>query len=194
MKFQTCPAELMVRLRDQYGLQQFVETGTGNGDTAVKACEYFDLVTTCEIDRARASMLRAFLPKPKPPKQLLIVPMDSPVMLGQVFANPACLPALVWLDAHYSGGVKLGPECPLLRELTAVGGTRGRHVILIDDYRLFANPPPPPHDSSQWPTMQQIRDAVAAFDNDAVCNWRHGDTLHVEGDIIVIEPGEIEEG
>ena len=174
------PPQMMRDLRDRYGLKQFVETGTASGRTAMQALAYFDQVTTCELSFAQFCVLKSRLPEPPPPKRLILLNMDSPRMLRDVFANPGCLPALVWLDAHYCGGPKLGPECPLLDELRAVGGTRGRHVILIDDARLFVNPPPPPHDASQWPTIGEIRELCERLGPT--------DQMDVIGDIICVTP------
>jgi hypothetical protein len=116
------------------------------------------------------------------PKSIILVCFDSPVMLKHVFSNPACLPALVWLDAHWMEGPKLGPECPLLSELAVLAASlvKDKCVILADDARLFINPPPYPHDPSEWPTFDQITEVVkTGFPNH---------TMRVEGDIIVIAP------
>ena len=179
---QTIPVDLMVSLRDRYGLQQFVETGTFHGDTAIRALAYFDTVTTCEISPEQVAILRRRLPSDlPPPKKLRLVCGNSPDVLRDVFAGPECLPALVWLDAHFCGvGMKLGPECPLIDELRSVGGTHGRYVILCDDARLFLNPPPPPHDPSQWPTFAQIVELCRELGPT--------DTVEIIGDVIVIRP------
>jgi hypothetical protein len=65
-----------------------------------------------------------------------------------------------WLDGHWSAGDTAGEgdECPLLEELATIGP---QHAILIDDARLFIEPPPPPHDPSQWPTLEQVMAALA---------------------------------
>ena len=175
---QHIPVDLMVAMQARYGLQQFVETGTYHGQSALLATANFDMVTTCDIDAANIERL-AGLQLP-PPKRLRAVCVTSPVLLRSIFADPTCAPALVFLDAHWSEGPKLGPECPLLAELRAINGTRGKHVILIDDARLFVNPPPPPHDASQWPTFAQVT---------ALC-WELGptDVVEIVGDVIVVRP------
>lgn len=42
------PRELMLQLKDKYGLRDFIETGTFHGKTAVWASEHFDNVKTIE--------------------------------------------------------------------------------------------------------------------------------------------------
>jgi hypothetical protein len=176
----TIPIPLMRELRDRYGLKQFVETGTYRGDTAAVALAFFDLVWTCELSADLHGTLLSRLPTAIPNKHLYAVRMHSPDMLRQVFSNPCLMPALVWLDAHWMGGPKLGPECPLLDELRAIGGTQGRHVILIDDARLFLSSPPPPHDPREWPTFDQIV---------ALCReLGPTDQVEVVGDVIVVRP------
>jgi hypothetical protein len=71
-------------------------------------------------------------------------------------------PAIFWLDAHWMGS---GPksdkgECGLLDEINAVNLSPARHVILCDDARYFQNPPPPPHNPAEWPTAEQVTEAL----------------------------------
>ena len=175
---QHIPVDLMVAMQARYGLQQFIETGTHNGGSTLLALAHFDAVTTCDIDLESIKRVKAWnLP---PQKLLRAVCVTSPVLLRSIFADPLCAPALVWLDAHWCEGPKLGPECPLLAELRAINGTRGKHVILIDDARLFLAPPPAPHDASQWPTFAQVT---------ALC-WELGptDVVEIVGDVIVVRP------
>jgi hypothetical protein len=182
---QSIPLELMFAMRKRFGLEQFVETGTYHGKSAMLATSQFDLVTTCDIDPEKVKRLTGLrLPSPK---RLVAICGNSPDVLRTIFADPDCKPALVWLDAHWSEGPKLGPECPLLDELLAIGGTHGKHVILIDDARLFLNPPPPPHDPGQWPTFNEIR-ALCAKIRESCLELEHADVVEVFGDVIVIRP------
>ncbi|NEQ11698.1 MAG: hypothetical protein F6K37_39250, partial [Moorea sp. SIO4E2] len=66
-------------------------------------------------------------------------------------------PAFFWLDGHYSGPGTGGEsnECPLLLELKPALAISGS-VIMIDDARCFLGPPPPPHQSSHWPRIDDI--------------------------------------
>lgn len=177
---QHIPVDLMVAMQVRYGLQQFVETGTHNGGSTLRALSHFDVVTTCDIDQESIKRVKAWnLP---PQKRIRAVCVTSPVLLRSIFADPLTLPALIWLDAHWCGGPKQGPECPLLAELRAINGTRGRHVILIDDARMFLNPPPAPHDPKQWPTFGQIKELCRQLGPT--------DVVEVFGDAIVVRPEE----
>lgn len=80
----------------------------------------------------------------------------SPELLAEL--RPSLPPSIFWLDAHYSGGPTAGflNECPVLEEIEAIATDLDHHFVLIDDARLFINPPPPPHRASDWPPLSQI--------------------------------------
>lgn len=70
--------------------------------------------------------------------------------------------ALFWLDAHYSEGkTEKGNEPnPVLWELFYVLKDKFRHVVLIDDARLFG------HDG--WPTLENVKIHIKDLRPDAV--------------------------
>lgn len=167
------PRQLLDRLRQTYALKYFVETGTNRGHTAALMAGLFTKVWTVELASDRQQAAAKFLSKYS---HVVCTAGESPDFLRRLMPQ-LDQPTLFWLDAHWCGGPKLGPECPLLDELSAVGNLDGRHVILIDDARLFVNPPPYPHDPDDWPALQQVRYAVAGW----------GANLLVVGDVILIE-------
>jgi hypothetical protein len=71
-------------------------------------------------------------------------------------------PTLYFLDGHWSGGNTSGEddECPVLEELRAIGAGHQNDCVLIDDARLFASSPPPPHRAEQWPELTDVFDLV----------------------------------
>ena len=145
------PGPLLSRLRRKYRLDFFVETGTNQGNTTELAAIYFDVVFTCEID---GNLLAKAQKRLEEYPNIQFYQMSSPDFIRRVKPQVS-QPALWWLDAHWCGGkIKPEKECPLLEELEAIGGTLGHSVILIDDANYIANPPPPPHDPKQWPTME----------------------------------------
>ena len=172
------PCPLIDRLRVELQIKHFVETGTYLGSTAKVMAERFDRVSTVELEptiHARAAAQLAAHTNVRcyqgdTMKQL-------PEMLREIDE-----PALLWLDAHWSGGetAKGGIECPVLGELQAVYAHRPDHIIMIDDARLFLAPPPPPHQSGDWPTFQAIREFL----------HRQQPSPHVRvvGDVIVAVP------
>jgi len=150
----------LTKLRMQFGIKNFVETGTCHGDTAELGALIFDRVFTCEIDPnlfVEASRRLAGYPHAQ------IFQMESPAFLRQIRAELA-RPTIYWLDGHWCGGpVKPPKECPVLEELAEIGSLHGHSVILIDDVDYMMKPPPPPHDPNQWPTITAVQNALASW-------------------------------
>lgn len=129
-------------------LHTFVETGTADGFTTLGLADDFDRLITIELDYDRylhvttADLMRY--------PNILPLWGDSARVLREV-AQFLEEPALFWLDAHYSGGARGDKDTPIEDELNILGGhvdprgndgiTELRHVILIDDARLFGDDP-----------------------------------------------------
>ncbi len=153
-----CPPKLSLALRDKYGIKHFVETGTYKAGTTLWAAGEFEQVTTIDsyepYYREAAKMVLD-----KGIKNVTLRHGDSRDVLPRVLAE-LDRPALLWLDAHWCGSWELSVnssgECPLAEELEAVKACGIAHYILIDDARLFTQPPPYPHDPAQWPTFDEI--------------------------------------
>jgi hypothetical protein len=116
-------------------------------------------------------------------KNVHLYEMNSPDFLRLVRPQVS-QPAVFWLDAHWCGGPRIGPECPLLLELAEIKGTFGHSVILADDANYMTAPPPPPHDPSQWPTMDHIRAFLDTW-NEQLDVWIHPSS---NTDVLVITP------
>ena len=168
------PEELVLRLASVHGLRRAVETGTWQGDGAVVLARHFEKVETIELSRRLA--LRAKIRFALRPS-ITVHQGDSAKLLF-----PASEPTLYWLDGHWSGGATAGQdrECPLLDELRATSPGHPRDCYLIDDARLFLEPPPPPHDAAHWPTLKEIRDLLGVL--------RPNHEAMVVDDVIVVEP------
>ncbi|MHC4240158.1 MAG: hypothetical protein ACYSUC_10455 [Planctomycetota bacterium] len=152
--------DLSLALRDEFNITTFVETGTYKARTAAWAASEFDRVITIEAQKKRyEGAARRY----RKQKRIRFVYGDSRTKLKPVLARLR-KPALVWLDAHWCGNYEqsLGTpgECPLREELEALRNCSTNHLILIDDARLFASPPPRPHDPAQWPTLIEIEDLL----------------------------------
>lgn len=155
------PPHLVRALRDAAGIALFVETGTYKGGTALWAAGEFPRVVTIEAYEPRWRKTTAGVAdKVAPECQVTWILGDSRTTLGRaLFQNPG--PAILWLDAHWCGEgahTSNGDECPLREELRTVNISThaAEHIILIDDARLFANPPPYPHDPAQWPSLPEV--------------------------------------
>jgi len=172
------PLGLMLELKDKYRLDAFLETGTSAAaETTLQAALHFDRVFTVELT---AIGYRSACERLKECPNVDLRCGSSPAFIRGVLAVNPELRFLFWLDAHWCGGPKLGPECPLLHELAEIAPTHAQHVILIDDARLFLNPPPPPHDPAQWPAFETVRELCLS--------WEPQPTVTVQDDIIIVEP------
>lgn len=115
------------------GYRLFIETGTFLGETLGLAAEIFDKCYSVELSeklhrRARLKFAR---------KRHVELLNGSSAELLPAILRQIEEPAVIWLDAHFSGGITTGEGCdPLQQELTALLEHRDRrHVILIDDAR-----------------------------------------------------------
>lgn len=158
--------ELALALRDQYNLTTFIETGTYKAATTAWATDNFKQVVSIELDEGWHSRAkRKIFAKQKGVKLLL---GDSAIVLPKVLKRLR-QPALIWLDAHWcKAGKATAPECPLREELKAIRDSGVEHFILIDDARLFIEPP-----NSDWPSLDEIHNLLpdsyfTEFWNDAI--------------------------
>jgi hypothetical protein len=159
------PKELMLMLRREFGLRDFVETGTFEGRTAVWAAGHFERVVTIENAKTiyeRTSAQHAHV------KNVRFVFGHSRDAIGGVVEGLTG-PALFWLDGHWSGGETYGSgdECPVLDEIRTIDASHEDHFLLIDDARLFVAPPPRPHDAAAWPSIDDVVGALKARHPDA---------------------------
>lgn len=150
----TVPIGLARDLKRRLRLRQGVETGTYTGRGARLLSDVFASVTTIERseDLAREAAA-ALLHEP-----IRVVQGDSREVL-----RPSREPTFYFLDGHWSGGRTAGEgdECPVLGELDAIAGGSADDCIVIDDARLFVQPPPPPHDPTQWPRLDDVERRLA---------------------------------
>lgn len=136
-----------------YRLRTFVETGTFFGDTTAALARNVHRVVTMELspdlaERAR----RRFAHDPK----VTVLEGDSGALLPGVLSELA-VPALFWLDGHYSAGITArgAEDTPVRTELTAILAHPVRqHVIMIDDAREFTG--------GVYPTVEELREQVRA--------------------------------
>lgn len=147
------PQEETMYLKEQMGLDVFVEGGTYKGATAKSMSETFRKVYT--IEKSEVMFEQAF-EQLKGIPNIELLKGDTRGHLYEILRENDNL--LFWLDAHWSGGDTYGAkdECPLLEELASIFEHRKNQLILIDDARLFMAPPPLPHDYRVWPTISDI--------------------------------------
>ena len=126
-----------------------VETGTFKGSTAKKLSSLADYVTTIE---ANEIFYRKALTWVTDVGNITPVLGESGVLLGDHLPN-AEMNCLVWLDAHFSGGITAGEfnPCPLINELSQILPLRNasNSIILIDDSRGLIG-------ESGWPLLSDL--------------------------------------
>jgi hypothetical protein len=173
------PEHLALFLKDRFRLDGFVETGTYGGGTAAWAAGHFASVHSIEASETYWGEARA---RYGSLQNLEFILGHSPTQLAAL--TPRLARPMFWLDAHWCGGVTAGAEgeCPLLEEIAAIAAARlAQPIVLIDDARLFLEPPPAPHRWEQWPDMVAV---VAALQR---CGGLH---VLIREDVIVAVPEE----
>lgn len=162
----TLPGWWLLELRNRYGIRRFVETGTCNGDTSLLAALVFDEVLTVDISHVYDDQAHGKLAHYPHVKRSY---GDSPEWLAQV-APASGVPTVYWLDAHWCGqDERLGPECPIMRELAAIGPLRDCDVIVCDEADFFVGGPYQivgrgrSHRPEEWPSYQEIAALVAGW-------------------------------
>lgn len=169
-------AKLVEKLRAEFKIRHFIETGTFLGSTARWASQRFEKVFTIEASKdlwERAAESHASI------NNIEFLYGDSRVVLGDLLPRLAS-PAIFWLDAHWSAGVTFGKEaeCPLLEELAIIQKHLDEAFILIDDADLFLSPPPHPHERDAWPEIYSVLHSlkqrfvdnyVVVFENVIIC-------------------------
>ena len=148
------PQKLIEKLAHSFEIQNFVETGTYHGGTALWATSIFENVLTIE---SSSELHRQLINKHGHTPKLELIFGDSREKLEEI-THSVKTPTVFWLDAHWSGGETSGAtdQCPLLEELEIIQSFSSDTYLLIDDARLFLSPPQPPHDVDQWPSISQI--------------------------------------
>lgn len=154
------PRELALALKEKYGLLEFVETGTLVGHTAEWAADHFHCVFTVEASYDHVEEAAKHL---SPRRNVWCFLADSAAFLQTA---PMARPTLFWLDAHTN------ESCPVLHEIEAINKSPLRHVILVDDARLFGTLP-------AWPAPGQV---IATLQD----GGRR--TVSIIEDVIVAEP------
>jgi hypothetical protein len=138
--FMSLPGEIKrTFVRNAAGVLQypiFVETGTYTGEMARFASGHFRQVHSIELDASLADAARKYC---SDRANVTIHQGDSGALLGEILPTVR-EPAIMWLDAHYSGGKTARGECdtPVLQELQAISNYPLRPVaVFIDDARVF---------------------------------------------------------
>lgn len=147
------PREFVRRIQQAANIKYFVETGTAGGQSVAWAKDHFEKCWTIELLGDRE------INKVDGVRYIQGNTVDHlPDILQNEELQDKSVPIFFWLDAHYCEPVPNtsgNKECYLLEEL-AIIRDRVNSVIMIDDARLFAGPPPWPNDPRDWPRLGDI--------------------------------------
>jgi uncharacterized protein YoxC len=134
----------------------FFESGGFEGDSVAAVKKMFAQIVSVELAPIYAERLRTRFAGSK---NVEIVEGDSASVLETTRPKLSALRTLYWLDAHWCDASSVNSsvhQCPLLRELRAMGQLNPHSAVIIDDARLFLAPPLAPHSVADWPTWSQI--------------------------------------
>lgn len=138
----------------RFNVPVFIETGTylGNMLSAVKHA--FPKVYSIELGKDLFEQARRNFAGDK---HVTILLGDSGEILGQIL-DRIQQPCLFWLDGHFSEGItaRSALDTPIRAELSHIlkHPMARRHIILIDDARLFTG-------ELDYPTIQELEDLTA---------------------------------
>jgi hypothetical protein len=162
--------EKIEELARLYRCETFIETGTYLGDTIYSQRKNFKRLISIELsERLYKAAARRFRSYP----EIEICHGNSGDILARIMSGIKTR-ALLWLNGHYSGGItaKGKTESPVYRELDAVFSNNDlRHIIMIDDARLFIG-------KRDYPTFEELKDFIQRKNPEY---W-----INVDTDIIIL--------
>ena len=132
----------------KYAISTLVETGTYLGDMVEAQKRRFKNIVSIELSNALFDKANERF---KNEKNICIMFGDSGKVLIDVMSK-LNEPAIFWLDGHFSEGITAQgeKECPIFEELNAIlNAPQLRHVLLIDDARLFVG-------KNDYPTIEEL--------------------------------------
>lgn len=164
--------EIIEKYARKYSCDVLIETGTYLGDTVFSQRNNFSQIISVELGRrffsAAKKRFRRF-------PHITILHGNSGDLMIEIMQGIKSR-SLLWLDGHYSGGItaKGETESPVYRELDAAfSNNELKHVILIDDARLFIG-------KRDYPTLEELTSYIRIKDPEY--------KVETETDIIIISP------
>jgi len=144
------PIYLLDRSSDWLGPEAVaIETGTYLGDSAILISQKFSKCTTIELDVALANRATQRLSKIQ---NISVIQGTTREVLQEILPNRQT-GLLVWLDAHFSGGITAGEDdkCPLMAEIKVIMDSRAKEntIVLIDDARALIG-------HGEWPMLSDV--------------------------------------
>ena len=146
---------IVERFQKEYGYNVLIETGTFLGDMVEAQRNNFKKIFSIELQHGLAEKAKERF---KGMSHIRILEGDSGRLLETILSEIR-EPAIFWLDAHYSGGLTArgDKECPIYQEIDAIFATKEKHLLLIDDARLF-------NGKGDYPTIDKLTQYIHAKD------------------------------
>ena len=145
--------DTVIEFAHGFNILVFIETGTYRGQMINAVKGTFSEIYSIELGTELFKQVQKEFAQAK---HITILHGDSGEILGQIL-DRIRQPCLFWLDAHFSEGVTVGGavDTPIRLELAQIlkHPMARRHVILIDDARLFTG-------EFDYPTIQELRALV----------------------------------
>jgi hypothetical protein len=152
---------VIINIASLYKLNDvFVETGTFLGETVEKMKDKFNRVISIELSKELADgASNRFIND----RNVSIICGDSSLILVDLIAKFKA-PCLFWLDGHYSSEFYIGDKyiktamgesvTPIIKELNILLSHHiKKHVILIDDARLFRG-------KGGYPSIRDVKNLI----------------------------------
>ncbi len=170
---------ILEHYRQKFNMTVFVETGTFLGDTVAYFKNRFDHLYSIELSE---ELYEGATKRFENDSNITLIQGDSSIALKELVTK-IDRPALFWLDGHYSSEFYIGERyiktargekvTPIVEELEILLNDKHRHVILIDDARLF---------NGQWdyPKIEEVSKLV----QNSSFNYK----MNLRNDIIRIVP------
>lgn len=170
-------------LRDIGGFDTFIETGTYLGQTTAAMRALFKQVISIELsDQLYKDARKKFADDPG----VKLLHGDSASMLDSALNATSGSPAIIWLDAHWSGGAtaRARENTPIMSELEIIRSrARDSDILLIDDIRYFIDLPEgfDTHEAnSGYPSLNKLLELIA--------NLRGNYRAFIAGDVMAAMP------
>lgn len=133
------PEKLIEKLKKDFDLKHFVETGTYKGNTSAWASKIFEKVSTIELSKI---LYEQNLKKYKTIKNVNFIMGSSDEKLSEIIKENPNEEMIFWLDAHPCGGDTAGENIPwpVISEIEVINELTEDAFIFIDDVRFFLAP------------------------------------------------------
>jgi len=155
--YNSIPEWVAGRLQRELCLKVFVETGLGQGTSALWAEQHFSTIISIEIDQTLIDQFERNYTK----SRVVLIKGDSGVELAKLMPDIA-LPALFWLDGHTDD------YTPVMAEIAAINTSKLDHIIMVDDLRYCGLLP-------TWPSNEQLHEIASHSGRRTI--WEFDDVL-----------------